>query len=464
MRRNVSKKVKNGTFVRFNEGILLALSTIILGGAIIGVGSQTANSSEQFARIHRVVSNDVDSSVPGVDERDPNVVQVGDELVGKTIWFKFSLFNEKKPFSTYPSSANNFLNFNITGDLNIKSIDGKNYELTNYYNSFCLSYGSTGNGYRRFYLPDAYISNGNYRSYISFADFNNEILKASYGVEESFYDEWISITFKNKDELTTDFDGHDFSFNSLSIKVTEFSNYALKNENCFFYSIPKEEPKFCSFNNNLSTIYKSKNSILTIDDVINKAEFKDYKSLKVVNDEYSGNGNKAGQYEITFEIKDDFKTTKKSVNIVVSNKELPNAVWHYNGYVNGTTAIRIESNEQLKISKSDIISIISYSENLYDDLAIFTFEDPNNALKQTDKEGNYNLSCHMSVSNGSSKNFNLELIIADKDSGTIVDKRLNVWQKMCKFFSDIGNNIKNFFVWLWNHTIGAIINFFKGKN
>ena len=460
---------------KFKKGFLLALSTMVLGGAIIGVGSQTANSSEQLARIHRAVSSEVTTSsetaslssdsTSGTEVQDVKRVKVGDELAGKTIWFNPYLVFNKTTLNSLTYGEINIIDFDISGDLRLNSTPpGNEGELSG--SSFSkLSYM----GYQPLQLPFYSVGQEGGRYYSGGIGFFEE--KIRIGSENQVnlnsinFNDWYSITFYDKDTFKIPVSDHyNVTIPDLSIKVKSFGSEI---NNLFFYELPKNIIKYKEIN----TIYKQKNAILTVDDVIKKIDFKGYKELKVIKDEYSGNGNKCGQYDVIFEYVDDVeKDTFRTNIVVVDSNQLPIAVWTFKeiDFYDGRSRkyeLVVDTNERLKISKDDLINILSYVNNVSDELVIYTFTDTNNVLDQTDKKGTYNLSCVQKSSLGTNPiETNITLNIADKDSGTIVDKRLNVWQKVCRFFSNVFNNIKNFFVWLYDHTIGAIVKFFQKKD
>ena len=454
---------------KLKKGILLALSTMILGGAIIGVGSQTANSSEQLARVHRAVSSEVTtsettSSSSGTETQELKRVQVGDELAGKTIWFNPFLIFNRITFSSLIYGQINIIDFDITGELRLNSTPpGNEGELSGF--SFSkLSYM----GYQPLQLPFYNVGQEGGRYYSRGIGFFEEKIRFGSEYQANLnnmnFNDWYSITFYDKDTFKIPVDDHfNVTIPDLSIKVKSFSDEI---NSLFFYELPKNIIKYKEIN----TIYKQKNAILTVDDVIKKIDFKGYKDLKIIKDEYSGNGNKCGQYDVIFEYTDDIGKDTFRTNIVVVDSNLPTAVWTFKEtdvYDDRTRRheLVVDTNERLKISKDDLINILSYVNNVSDELVIYTFTDTNNVLDQTDKKGTYNLSCVQKSSLGTNPiETNITLNIADKDSGTIVDKRLNVWQKVCRFFSNVFNNIKNFFVWLYDHTIGAIVKFFQKKD
>lgn len=471
---------------RFKKGILLTLATMVLGGAIIGVGSEMANSSRQLERIHRAVSSEVltssettstsssSESTSGTEVQDVKRVQVGDELAGKTIWFNPYLLLKKVDYSSIYNDSIELINFDITGTLGVHSTPPNNEGGLSESTSFKTD---DYRGYLPISLPYYWCGQGGNKSYYHAIGYFDERLSDSSPSndyqsdfpKENNYNDWYSITFYNSEtfKMAEDEHGGYVGVKDLSIKVKSFGSTI---DSLFFYEKPKS---IIQYKNTIKTIYKQKNAVLTIDDIIKKLEIKGYKSLKVVKDDYSGNGNKPGSYEIVLEYTDDVVIGDISVNIVVPKGDLPTAVWNFE-YLNNTFSenynLTIDTNERLKITKDDLISIVSYCTNVNNEIVSFEFNGDTEAIRLLndegiDKEGNYKVVVGYSTSNSGHKyEFNTTINVASKDSGTIVDKRLNVWQKTCKFFSDVCNNIKNFFVWLYDHTIGAIVKFFQKKD
>lgn len=474
---------------RFKKGILLTLATMVLGGAIIGVGSEMANSSRQLERIHRAVSSEVSTSsettstssssesTSGTEVQDVKRVQVGDELAGKTIWFNPYLLLKKVDYSSIYNGSIELINFDITGTLELN--DGVPNNEGGLGESIALTKGSY-RGEQPLDLPYYWTGYGGRRKHFhGIGYFGNGIEPPVAGVgasdystsipDDEGYNNWYTITFYDDSTFTmgADVNGdYAVGISGLSIKVKSFGSSI---DSLFFY----EKPKTVTFKNSIKTIYKQKNAILSLDDIIKKLEIKGYKSLKVVKDDYSGNGNKPGSYEIVLEYTDDVVIGDISVNIVVPKGDLPTAVWNFE-YLNNTSSenynLTIDTNERLKITKDDLISIVSYCMNINNEIVSFEFNGDTEAIRLLndegiDKEGTYSVVVGFKSAIGStSKEYIITINVASKDSGTIVDKRLNVWQKTCKFFSDVWNNIKNFFVWLYDHTIGAIVKFFQKKD
>lgn len=455
------------------KGILFTLATLILGGAIIGVSSQTANSSKQLMNIRRAESSssatsatsEVVSSSEGSTTSTTeslNYVKVGDELKGKTIWFNPYILFGKVDFSNLSTDDHQLINFGITGYATNTS-------------DFSTGSRSFSHHYRGHHVFDiAYFSYtlNETNSKHSLGKLDDRLLKFntsnpandySFDLDESIYNDWFSITFYDE---TTFKNSYNVELNSFSIKVSSFSDEL---NNVFLY----EKPKVISYKNNIKTIYKQKNAILTIDDIIERLDIKGYKTLKLIKDEYSGKGNKPGDYDIVLEYTDVFETGTIAVNVIVSKDDLPTAVWNFEYIDLEETEVYnlvIDTNERLKFTKDDLISIVSYCSDLNNEIVSFEVTGAPNVTELLEgdgieKEGSYSVSVSVKSSTGvKTGRFETKINVASKDSGTVIDKRLTVWQKFCKFFSNIGKNIKNFFVWLYDHTIGAIVKFFQRKD
>ncbi len=208
----------------------------------------------------------------------------------------------------------------------------------------------------------------------------------------------------------------------------------------------------------ITAITKSTNSLLSLDEITGKMNFAGCQSCTVFKDEYTGNGNQAGTYRIVYEVEDTTGKHLVPVDIVV-RKDLPPVDYYL---MNGE--LYIDSNSLKRLDKTGLTTILESEYLTGNEYSYIYYYDEGNALSaETIESGTYLISAEIQSTDGTKKEVVIHLTINDKDSGVVVDKRQSNWAKFCKFWTNLFDSIKDGCIWLWDHTIGAIIDFANGK-
>lgn len=431
------------------KGILLLLSAVTLGTMFAVKGDCPVSAA--YKQRQNAVSQLTDEVSSETAEK--KTVQVGDDLTGRTIWLSVKNIAQ---IVGYGNSS--LIDFEIDYKYSSATIDKSDISV---------SYM----GYYRLFVPYLTLSYSGSQSGILYFDEEEETryMKDSSGTVLSGANDYsladqtiVSLTFVSSGDIA--FQNSEVSIAYFAEEAPSFKVTSIAEGLTAFY----EKPNVLTYEDKITRIYKNKSSLLTIDDVTKKMNFSGYKDFKITKDEYSGNGTKPGQYEVVYEAVDDLETHTISLEIVVSKDDLPSAIWtnpvYLGHFANEEYTISIDSNEQKALTREDIAQILSYTSDVNNEVVTYLFTDEDDALSKTNQSGVYSFDVRQKSSNGSSDIvYHVSLNVNDKDSGVVVDKRQSNWAKFCSFWINIFNKVKDFFVWIWDHTIGAIIDFASGK-
>lgn len=439
------------------KGILLLLSAVTLGTMFAVKGDCPVSAAyKQRQNAVSQLTDDVSS-----ETAEKKTVQVGDDLTGRTIWLSVKNIAQ---IVGYGNSS--LIDFEIDSSHSFDPESDSFGSATIEKSDISVTYM----GYYRLFVPVMTISYSGVSSGCAYVESDSETryMKDGEGTisgsnNYSLADQAIvSVSFISHDDIA--FYQSETSIAYFAEEAPSFKVTSIAEGLTAFY----EKPNVLTYEDKITRIYKNKSSLLTIDDVTKKMNFSGYKDFKITKDEYSGNGTKPGQYEIVYEAVDDLETHTISVEIVVSKDDLPSAIWtnpvYLGHFANEEYTISIDSNEQKALTREDIAQILSYTSDVNNEVVTYLFTDEDDALSKTNQSGVYSFDVRQKSSNGSSDIvYHVSLNVNDKDSGVVVDKRQSNWAKFCGFWINSFNRVKDFFVWIWDHTIGAIIDFASGK-
>lgn len=213
--------------------------------------------------------------------------------------------------------------------------------------------------------------------------------------------------------------------------------------------------------NNIKTFYKSTDSYFTIENLTEKLDFKGYCSLEVYKDEYTGNGDVKGSYNVVYEILETTDATEFTyyTTTIVVQDNIPLC----NYYV-FEDVLHIDTNIQARIDEEGVTDVLLAAKLVTSTTATVTFTD--NKLVLTSEEivpGEYDLIANVKSSDGTNEKINIKLNVSDEESGVVIDSKPTRWQSIVNWFKGAWKWICDGAVWLWDHTIGAIIKWFNEK-
>lgn len=221
-----------------------------------------------------------------------------------------------------------------------------------------------------------------------------------------------------------------------------------------------EAPEEFGFNN-IKTFYKAVDSYFTIENLTEKLDFKGYASLEVYKDEYTGNGNVKGSYNVIYEIletTDSEEFTYYATTIVVQeNIPLCN-------YFVFEDVLHVDTNIQERIDEEGLTDVLLASGLVTSETATVSYTDEKLVLTSEEiLPGDYDLVANVRSSDGTNENIEIKLNVSDEESGVVIDSRPTKFQSFVNWLKGIWKGICDGAVWLWDHTIGAVIDWFNSK-